>query len=79
MGRPALLAPEKVLDAIVKYEAKHRYPPTIEELRQRLRVGSTRTVLRYLRKLEDMKKIERWPGARGMRLLPPSLRSPWCP
>jgi repressor LexA len=42
--------------------------PTIEELRRVLGVGSTRTVLRYLSWLEDEGDIERWPGARGLRL-----------
>ena len=43
--------------------------PTIEELRQTLGVGSTNTVLRCLRELEEEGYIERWPGARGMKLL----------
>ena len=43
--------------------------PTIEELRQALGVGSTNTVLRCLRELEEEGYIERWPGARGIRLL----------
>jgi repressor LexA len=44
-------------------------PPTIEELRRALGVGSTRTVLRYLRWLEEEGDIERWNGARGLRPL----------
>jgi len=44
-------------------------PPTIKELRQKLGVGSTRTVLRYLRWLEEEGDIERWSGARGLRPL----------
>ena len=43
-------------------------PPTIEELRRILRVGSTRTVLRYLDLLEEEGYIERWSGARGFRM-----------
>ena len=43
--------------------------PTIEELRQALGVGSTNTVLRCLRELEEEGYIERWSGARGMKLL----------
>ena len=43
--------------------------PTIEELRQALGVGSTNTVLRCLRELEKEDYIERWHGARGMKLL----------
>jgi repressor LexA len=44
-------------------------PPTIEELRKALGVGSTRTVLRYLQWLEKEGDIERWSGARGIRPL----------
>ncbi|HXK29917.1 MAG TPA: transcriptional repressor LexA [Candidatus Binatia bacterium] len=47
----------------------HGLPPTIKELRQKLGVGSTRTVLRYLRWLEEEGDIERWSGARGLRPL----------
>ena len=43
--------------------------PTIEELRRKLGVGSKRTVLRYLKWLEDEGDIERWNGARGLRAL----------
>lgn len=38
-------------------------------MREALDVGSTRTVLRYLQELEGAGLIERWPGARGLRLL----------
>lgn len=44
-------------------------PPTIDELRQALGVGSTRTILRYLQALEAAGAIQRWEGARGIRLL----------
>lgn len=43
--------------------------PTIEELRQAVGAGSTSTVLRYLRQLEEEGYIERWHGARGLKLL----------
>ena len=43
-------------------------PPTVEELRQALKVRSKRTVLRYLKWLEDDGDIERWSGARGLKL-----------
>lgn len=43
-------------------------PPTVDELRQLLEVGSDRSVIRYLNWLEDEGAIERWSGARGIRL-----------
>jgi repressor LexA len=58
-----------VLAAIRRAILNSGMPPTVEELRRVLKVGSTRTVLRYLRWLEDEGEIERWPGARGLRLV----------
>ena len=69
MGRPKQLSREEVLSAINEAFIKRGLPPTIEELRQALGVGSTRTVLRYLRWLEEEGDIERWSGARGLRPL----------
>lgn len=57
-----------VMQTLQDYIREHDMPPTIEELRGRLGVGSTRTALRYLRELEDKGWITRWPGARGIRL-----------
>lgn len=57
-----------VAAALSKLVARDGRPPTIEELREELGVGSTRTVLRYLEELEEAGVIERWPGARGMRV-----------
>lgn len=54
--------------ALQKFFAARGKPPTIEELRAILEVGSTRTVLRYLQELEETGIIERWSGARGIRL-----------
>lgn len=68
MPRKPKLENTQVLKAIELAVARYGRPPTIEELRAQLRVGSTRTVLRYLQKLEDAGTIERWPGARGMRV-----------
>ncbi len=58
-----------MLRAIRHEMVRQGMAPTIEELRQALGVGSTNTVLRCLRELEDEGYIERWPGARGIRLL----------
>src|ERR1051326_872101 len=67
--REKTLSKEKVLSVIRRAVVNNGLPPTVEELRRMLKVGSTRTVLRYLRWLEDEGELERWPGARGMRLL----------
>ena len=69
MGRNKKLSREEVLKAINESFINRGLPPTIEELRKRLGVGSTRTVLRYLRWLEDEGDIERWTGASGVRAL----------
>ena len=69
MGRKKLLTKEVVLRAINQWLIKTGAPPTIEELRNSLGVGSTRTVLRYLKCLEENGDIERWAGARGLRPL----------
>ena len=58
-----------VAEAIARLLAETGQPPTIEELREALDVGSTRTVLRYLLELEEAGVIERWAGARGLRLI----------
>ena len=58
-----------MLRAIRHEMVRQGMAPTIEELRQALGVGSTNTVLRCLRELEDEGHIERWPGARGIKLL----------
>lgn len=68
MARPKHSSQESVLDAINRWIGEHGLPPTIEELRAALGVGSTRTVLRYLKALEEDGAIERWSGARGLRL-----------
>jgi len=52
MGRRKLLNKQQVLDAITRWIVTHGVAPTIEELRRALRLGSTRTVLRYLQWLE---------------------------
>jgi repressor LexA len=68
MVRPRKLTREQVVDAINRWLVEHGIPPSIEELRQVLGVGSKRTVLRYLNWLEEEGHIERQPGAaRGLR------------
>lgn len=69
MGRKKSLQSSEVIAAINRWLVDHGVAPTIRELRQVLGVKSQRTVLRYLKELEDAEEIERWPGARGLRLL----------
>jgi repressor LexA len=71
MGRRPLLTKEEVLAALQRWTAGHGRPPSLEELRTELSVGSTRTVFRYLRLLQKDGAIERRPGAPGVKLLKP--------
>jgi len=68
MSRPKLLTNEQVVDALNRWFIRNSVPPTIEELRRLLGVGSTRTVLRYLDTLKEEGYIDRWSGARGLRM-----------
>ena len=83
MTRPRRFSDDDVLEAIQRWIVANGAPPTIEELRRTLGVGSTRTILRYLEALEKAGQIERWPGARGLRVLrsasPVSLRTTAVP
>lgn len=67
MPPPRKVSLDGVAAAIKRLLAKLDMPPTVEELREELGVGSTRTALRYLSELEAAGVIERWPGARGLR------------
>jgi len=68
MARPKLVTKEQVIDALSRWFIRNRVPPTVEELRRLLGVGSTRTVLRYLDALKEEGYIDRWSGARGLRM-----------
>ena len=68
MSRPKLLTKEQVVDALNRWFIRNSVPPTVEELRRLLNVGSTRTVLRYLDALQEEGYIDRWSGARGLRM-----------
>jgi repressor LexA len=68
MGRKRQFSREHVLSLIQEWRGRHGAPPTIKELQRLLGVGSTRTVVRYLRWLETEGDIERRPGARGVRV-----------
>jgi repressor LexA len=69
MGRKPLLTPQRVLATIQRALVERGTPPSLEELRRDLHVGSTRTVLRYLDTLEQQGAIGRGDGARSIRLL----------
>lgn len=69
MARNKSITRDQVLKAINESFINRGMAPTIEELRRKLGVGSKRTVLRYLKWLEDEGDIERWNGARGLRAL----------
>lgn len=74
VARKKLLTKEKVLGVINRWLVEHGKPPTVEELRRSVKVGSTRTVQRYLDWLEEEGDIERWHGARGIRPLKSSIK-----
>ncbi|MEX0806781.1 MAG: transcriptional repressor LexA [Candidatus Binatia bacterium] len=63
------------MDTLSRWFIRNSVPPTIEELRKLLGVGSTRTVLRYLDALEEEGYIDRWSGARGLRMRKSSAAS----
>jgi repressor LexA len=76
MGRRPLLTTDKVRAALQRLTAAHGGPPSLEEVRRELHVGSTRTLFRYLRKLQDEGVVARHPGVAGIRLLKPSKGGP---
>jgi len=71
MGRKPLLTKEQVLVAVQRWTAERGSVPSVEDLRKDLRVGSTRTVFRYLQMLQQDGAIKRQPGAAGVKLLKP--------
>jgi repressor LexA len=75
MVRPRRYNDEEVLETLRTWIATRGTPPTVEELRRELGVGSSRTALTYLRNLEDSGRIQRWSGARGMRILAPAVKT----
>jgi repressor LexA len=74
MGRKPIFTIDEVLKAIHDRLVRRGTPPTVRELQRALGAGSTRTVLRYLRLLEEKGDIKRWAGARGMKTLRPMKR-----
>ena len=80
MPRPRLLTSDVVLAELrAAFTANNGFAPTIEQLRVRLGVASTRTVWRYLSELERDGHITRHPhSARGIRLKRGRGRCPTC-
>jgi repressor LexA len=68
VARPKLVTKKQVIDTLSGWFVRNSVPPTVEELRRLLGVGSTRTVLRYLDELQQEGYIDRWSGARGLRM-----------
>ncbi len=68
MGRKRQFTKEQVLTLLQQWQLEHGASPTIKEIQKLLHVGSTRTVMRYLRWLEAEGDIERWSGARAIRV-----------
>lgn len=79
MGRKPLLTPEKVRTALQRLAAAHGEAPSVEALRRELQVSSTRTLYRYLRKLEVDGQIERRPGAAGVKLVKSDIETSAVP
>jgi repressor LexA len=75
MTKPKSLTKEQVITAINDWVVEKGLPPTIEELKVALGVGSRRTVQRYLAWLEKDGDIQRWPGARGLKLIKHAART----
>jgi LexA DNA binding domain len=76
MPRRPLLSELQALDLLEEWMEKFGMAPTVAEFTQALGVGSTRTAMRYLRKLEARGLIQRWHGARGIKLAKPRRKDP---
>lgn len=78
MARPRLLTSNVVFAELrAAFKANQDFAPTIEQMRDRLGLTSTRTVRRYLAELEEAGKITRDP-VRGLRLTRGRSRCPRC-
>jgi len=62
---------KELLGIIYKYIEQSGYPPTLEDMREKLNVSSNQAVLDLLKSLETKKLIKRDEGeARGLQILP---------
>jgi repressor LexA len=69
MAEPLTGRQQQVLDAIVAYERRYGYPPTVRELQGKLRLSSPRGVAFHLENLESKGWIRRDSTPRGIRVL----------
>lgn len=69
MARPRIKTDRQALGILLDLMENLGMPPTVAEFRKALKAGSNRTAQRYLSHMEDAGFIERWSGARGIRLL----------
>lgn len=61
---------QRVLDRIVKYQARHGFPPSLRDLCKSLRIGSTNGIVCHLDALETKGYIARQANeSRAIRLL----------
>ena len=71
MEKPITQRQKELLEIIYRYIKDTGYPPTFEEMRERLNVSSNQSVLDLLNKLENKKIIKRnESAARSLAILP---------
>ena len=68
MARPRTMTTAAAAAILRKVMRDRGQAPTVLEFTKALGVGSTRTTLRYLQRMEDAGYIRRWEGARGIVL-----------
>jgi repressor LexA len=70
MTLPMTSRQKEMLNILYEYVKSFGYPPTIEEMRERLGVKSNQSVLDLLSKLEEKMLIKKNSGARSIAMLP---------
>jgi len=70
MNLPITQRQKQMLSVIYNYIKSSGYPPTFEEMKERLDVSSNQSVLDLLNKLEAKKAIKRRNSARSIAILP---------
>jgi len=61
---------KELLSIVYEYVKDSGYPPTFEEMRERLNVSSNQSIIDLLEKLKDKNLIKREEGARSIAILP---------
>lgn len=69
MGRKKKLTTEQAIKILIDWFAEHGIAPTIDQFRLAAGLKSLKTAFVYLEQMRKEGFIERWPGARGLRLL----------